>query len=191
MVGTISPLVKAATADSYRALFAYALGSLGAAALVGSVLGLLGATLGTSWSQDHLIIGALALMLGLAEAMHACERWSPFGRQTEQAWRSWGSTAAAFLWGADIGNGITTRINHCSQWLLFVGALTSGAAALGAALLVVSGVGRLILVISGGLLLRHHQTGAVATALIERRRLWNLYHVALLVFVALSLAIGM
>lgn len=57
-------------------------------------------------------------ILGTSTGVFRPRRIGP-ARQTNPVWpRTFGWTAAAFLWGLDLGSGLTTQSTYTSYWLL-------------------------------------------------------------------------
>jgi hypothetical protein len=149
--------------------------------LVGGGLGLVG---GLALPGD---VGFAAALLGLAVAAIAIARelglvaipLPQLGRQTEGMWaKSYGFTAAALLWGLDLGLVFTTWLTLSGVWVLAVVAFVVGKAWFGAALFAGYWLGRALSVWVAPLLMeRATDTPRLLATLYEQRRLFRASHV--------------
>ncbi|MGH2559551.1 MAG: hypothetical protein ACRDJH_10835 [Thermomicrobiales bacterium] len=136
---------------------AYTLAGGMASALVGALLGWLGAVLLPGQ------IGGLGLLAAIAVAALALARelgWlavplPQFRRQTRDVWgKVFPRTLAAAFWGIDVGLVFTTWLTFSGMWLLLVVVILVGEPGFGAALFVVHWFGRALSVWTAPWLLR-------------------------------------
>jgi hypothetical protein len=80
-----------------------------------------------------------------------------FRRQTHKTWRSrYGPVRAAWLWGLDLGSGLTTLVLYAGYWLLPVAIVLRGAVGYGAAVLGLFACGRVVAIGGVSWALRPH-----------------------------------
>src|SRR6266545_7952218 len=119
MIGSITPLVQEAivTKRWLSSVLAYAVGSVLASAFVGVVLGAIGGVVHPAvWGW--IAVALTAVLIGAMEWGLIPKPPLLVKRQTKMGWRlAMGHARAAFWWGADIGNGLTTAANYHSFWL--------------------------------------------------------------------------
>ncbi len=135
MIGQITPLVQGGS--SHKPVVAHVAGGLIGGALAGVWWGLLGILVSTSLtslvssvptSSVAVLVGALCLAAGVVDL--GLVRARPFARFSRQTPRSWlcvfGGVGAAFAWGFDLAQGVTTQITYASIALVPALALLSG-----------------------------------------------------------------
>jgi cytochrome c biogenesis protein CcdA len=172
---------------------AYTLAGLSTSALVGAGLSLIGRT---SFHGGFDLSGA---SVALAVALIAIAREGGFvafplpqlGRQTAGIWaKSPGGTAAAILWGLDLGLVVTTWLNFSGVWLLATVAFLGAEPLLGAALFAAYWFGRALPVWIAPLFMETPtDTPELLANLDARRQLFRVIHVAGLVGTALILLV--
>jgi hypothetical protein len=150
--------------------------------LLGAGLGLAGAL---ALPKD---VGLPAGLLGLGIASLALARelgvvaipLPQIGRQTQGMWaKSYGFTAAALLWGLDLGLVFTTWLTLSGAWVLALAAFLVGEPVFGAALFGAYWLGRALSVWVGPLLMeRATDTPGLLATLYAERRLFRASHVA-------------
>lgn len=135
MVETIGPMVDEAGRRGSRVRAGHVLGgSLGGAAAGGSAA-LFGALLGAGGVERvrWVLVALAALALAYDLATHG--RRLGLSRQTPMAWRhSMSPGIASFLYGVDLGTGLSTRIYFASYLVALVTAGMSGNVLAGAAI---------------------------------------------------------
>lgn len=135
MIGQIGPLVQAGSGR--RLLVAHIFGGISGGATSGLVLGTLGSIVVGITAIFGLPVGgavpwvvAAIGIFGIAVDLTIVTPKFAFQRQTPQSWEcALGSTGAAFMWGADLGTGITTRLPRYS--LLALIAIAFGSTPIG------------------------------------------------------------
>jgi cytochrome c biogenesis protein CcdA len=153
MIGEISPLVKAAGRRTwFAAVVSHSLGATGSAALLGGALGAIGVSLAL---HDFLPVASVGGVVLLGAALRdarlislplpSLERQTPhwFKTQFAPTWRS-------FLWGADLGQGWTTRIAFTSFYALTLIALLQPEVATSVMVVAAFGLGRSLPVFAAG-----------------------------------------
>lgn len=183
MIGSITPLVQEAlvTPRWLKAAIAYTFGSVLSAATVGLALGVLGAFLQPPtwawWSVVAVALFAVAVESGLLPRPVPLLK-----RQTRQAWRRrMGPTTAAFWWGVDLGNGLTTVANYRTFWVFALASFVMANPIASLILYTAYGFGRAGLVWSGPLLeARSRATGVdLAIVLGRNSERWHRVHAAI------------
>lgn len=179
MIGTITPLVQGAAGRSRwtSAIVLYGVGSLVASASLGAILGVLGKVLELPLHVSVIVLATLAIFLALRE-LGVLDFPAPrFSRQTRKQWfLVGGAERAAFLWGLDLGFGLSTTRVFSSFWLLPVGALLLADPLAGALVMGSYGLGRTLLVATGPLLPRGPETTAFLADLMRSERQWHRLH---------------
>lgn len=122
---------------------------LAASALVGCVLGGVGADLGVP--TDGLGVFVCLALLGAVVAARefgvVSFRWPQPRRASADIWaKRWGHERASILWGLDIGSFFTTWFTFSGAWWLVALAFASGGPGLGAALYAAYWMGRALTV---------------------------------------------
>jgi hypothetical protein len=174
-------------------VLAYTLAGSLASAFVGALFGFIGELLsapllGNLGILPALVIGPIAIAREL--------RWISFPlpqlkRQTKDIWgKTLPGTAAAVLWGLDLGLIFTTWLTFSGAWLLAVVAALVGAPAFGAALFVIYWLGRAVSVWIAPLLMPDaNATSRVMDGLNRQYRLFQRIHVLGLVWSMIVLII--
>ena len=111
-------------------------------------------------------------------------------RQTRKAWRiRHGPISAAFMWGMDLGLGLSTRINFVSYSILASGCFLIADPAHGAIIISGYGLGRTLVIASGPLIVHaasHQRRGlALGHALFQSESAWHRLHACTLCMVGL------
>lgn len=145
MVETITPVVHGGSARRYW--FSVALHTLGAAlaaALLGAVVGGVGALAGAPWGRAGLVVvAAVALVYAAREGFHLPIPLPDRHDQVPDWWRTFYSPGvAAFLYGAGLGAGFLTFLTFGTYVAVVAGAIASGSPLVGAALCIPFGVMR-------------------------------------------------
>lgn len=188
MIGSITPLVRRAHGARRwsQAALAYALGTMLSSTTVGAALGWLGARLAVDPQLAAVAVITIAALLLLAEIGVLPIPTVIWRRQTVKSWRQRGGPArSAFMWGLDIGAGLTTRVTYRSLWGLLALCFIFGSPLLGAIIMASYGAGRIVLVLSGPLLLRARELDAAILAITLPARPWHAVHAWALLAVAL------
>lgn len=200
MIGSITPLIRGASVGRRQwggAILAYATGSLLTSTIAGALLGAVGRLAGGPWYWNRPALIALSFMLALVEAtprpnrlaMSLALTW----RQTSKLWRMrHGPIKAAFLWGADLGSGITTRVNFTSYWLLLIACFALAHPMTGMFLMGGYGIGRVIELSTGPFVDRIADGAsdvAPGQALIRGEGSWHYVHAGILCAAGLALMI--
>lgn len=176
-----------------RNVTAYTLAGAATSLFIGASLGSVGMMLGLGHAGTEGIAAALvvATIAGARELGWKAIPLPQLGRQTEGTWdRLFGSTAAAVLWGLDLGLFATTWLTFAGAWLIPILALLSGSAALGALLFIVYWLGRAVSVwIAPAFMRTGTDTSHMMNALEESRRVVQLVHVAGLAWAIAILAV--
>jgi hypothetical protein len=98
-------------------------------------------------------IGVFALWVLLVGFDVVSEHRLGPARQTHPAWaRRFGRVQAAFLWGLDLGTGLTTQSTYVGYWLLPLAVLAAGQPAVGLAAYLVFSLTRSAPVVLGPIL---------------------------------------
>ena len=145
MVETITP-AGCGSRHRYRvALALFSVGAIGAAAALGALLGLAGASLDRSWTVP--VLAVLALVAGLREWGVLRVPLPGAHRQVPERWRrEWPLGAWSLAYGAGLGAGIFTHQVVASFWVACAGAIAIGDPAWSAACLALFGAGRALMV---------------------------------------------
>jgi hypothetical protein len=136
MVETIGPMVDEARRKGPLVRAAHVVGGLVGGAALGGLAGLVGSLVGTAGLSSTarsvlLVASVMALVYDLAT--HG--RRMGLGRQTPIGWRSrFSPTVASFLYGLDLGTGITTRLYFASYLVAVLAAAIAGEVWIGAAI---------------------------------------------------------
>ena len=125
MVETITP-AGCGSRHRYRvALALFSVGAIGAAAALGAVLGLAGASLDRSWTLP--VLAVLALVAGLREWGVLRVPLPGAHRQVPERWRrEWPLGAWSLAYGAGLGAGIFTHQVVATFWVACAGAIAIG-----------------------------------------------------------------
>lgn len=135
----------------------HTLGGMVAGTGAGALIGLAGGYLpqATSTAVDGLILGVLGLALGLRELGFLPLRIPQVPRQTTKTWfLRFGPVQAPFLWGLDLGSGLTTYVRYGGYWLLPAAVLLRGGVWYGGAVLGLFALGRVGAVVVASLGMR-------------------------------------
>lgn len=134
----------------------------------------------------------LAVMLALQELGDIRRFRMRYARQTNPRWRSWQSPwRGAFLWGVDLGIGITTQRPYGSIWPFMLLIALQPSAVASAAAGAMFGLGRSGPVWLGPRLARKVSSADLVTQLVATSERWRTLHGALLLLlgaVALRMA---
>lgn len=159
------------------AVLLYGLGSILASASLGAMLGLAGGLFTILMAVSTAVLAILAAGLALRELGIPRRARPGFARQTRKSWfLVYGRNWAAFLWGLDLGSGLTTIRVFSSFWLLPAGALLVADPVVGSLVYGSYGVGRTLLVASGRFLPRRAATTAFLGNLLRSERRWHVMH---------------
>lgn len=145
MVETITPVVHGGSSRRYWSSVAlHTLGATLAAALLGVVLGGLGALVGAPWGRAGLVaVAVVALVYAAREGLHLPVPLPDRHAQVPDWWRTFYSPrVAAFLYGAGLGAGFFTFLSFGTYVAVIAGAVVSGSPLMGAALCTPFGVVR-------------------------------------------------
>ena len=145
MVETITPVVHGGSSRRYwLSVFLHTLGATLSAALVGAVLGGIGALAGAPWGRAGLIVVAVvALLYAAREGLRLPIPLPDRHAQVPDWWRTFYSPGvAAFLYGAGLGAGFFTFLSFGTYVAVVAGAVASGSPLVGAALCIPFGVMR-------------------------------------------------
>lgn len=94
-----------------------------------------------------MLLSGLSAVLALHEFYWLRLPIPQLHRQTSKWWRTrFGAVGAAWLWGLDLGSGLTTIVTFSGYWILVLAALSSGEAWYGGLILGMFGVSRAIVV---------------------------------------------
>jgi len=149
--------------------------------LLGAGLGLVGAlTLPDDMAVPAGLLGLAVATVAMARELGVVAVPLPqLGRQTQGMWaKSYGFTAAALLWGLDLGLVFTTWLTLSGAWVLALAAFLVGKPLFGAALFGAYWLGRALSVWVGPLLMeRATDTPRLLATLYDRRRLFRAAHV--------------
>ncbi|MDQ3957270.1 MAG: hypothetical protein M3273_02990 [Actinomycetota bacterium] len=129
MAETITPAVHGGRRSPYLAASAlHIAGATLSAALLGAVLGGLGAALSAPWDTvTPLAVAAVALLYLAREALGVPVPLPDRKRQVPEWWRTFFSPAvAAFLYGAGLGVGFLTYLSFGTFAAVTAGALAAG-----------------------------------------------------------------
>ena len=184
MVETLTP-AGCGSRQRYRlALALFALGAIGAAAMLGAALGVAGSVLDRD--QALVVVGVLALMAAAREAGILRIPVPGLRRQVPERWRrEWPLGGWSLGYGAGLGLGLLTHQTVSSFWIAAAGSLALGDPALSAACLAPFGLGRALMVAlptRGG-----RDPSRAVGRLAERRRLLRPANVAALLASAVAL----
>lgn len=179
MVGTILPIGHGERQQGRFAIspWFHAFGAVGGAALLGSLLGALGAMLplpilSTSRSVVMLVAtGLVGLLYSLRELALAPVPAPQFQRQVPAKWRLLlRPQIAALLYGLGLGIGVATRITVTTFYIVAFWALLGGSPARGALTMAAFGLGRALPVVGLGRWLR---TGAETLRFVQTANGWE------------------
>lgn len=151
MIGEITPLVKVAGRRTWiAAVSAHIIGAAGSGALLGAMLGGLGTAVRGSFVPGVMVASAL-LASSLRDAGLTPVRLPSVDRQTPR-WLASHFTPVwtALLWGADLGQGWTTRVLFAGYYGLVLWAILAGDVASAAVVLAAYGLGRALPVLVAG-----------------------------------------
>jgi hypothetical protein len=147
MLGSITPLGERGRGSRWwLTVTAYLVGSLAGGALLGWMVGAIGAALGAGSAAvaTRLVVLAGALVIGLALDLHVAGlRLPTIHRQVEEEWRGryrgwvWG-----FAFGFQLALGVVTIVTTSTVYVTWLAAGLSGAAGGGAAIGAVFGLAR-------------------------------------------------
>jgi hypothetical protein len=165
-------------------VIAYTAAGAATSALVGSILGVLGAVVLPSqgWLAGYLVLGAVAALAIARELVGPSIPVPQLRRQTPGIWaKTHGSTASAILWGLDLGLIFTTWFTFSGAWFVVALAVASGQAAFGAIVVLAYWLGRALSVWVAPLMMpTATATPALLAALGAEHRLFKIVHVAAL-----------
>lgn len=124
------------------AVIAFALGALASSAILGFLLGLVGAMIPPLAPLAFgVVVAVAAAVLGLADFGRAGLRTPTLRRQTRAHWFwRFGTTRASFLWGLDLGAGITTIRVASLYWVVLLVVVLIGTPLTGALVLASYGI---------------------------------------------------
>jgi len=145
MVETITPVGHGGRTKSYWLTVAlHALGATLAAALLGFVLGAVGALLRAPWEGAGVVaIAVIAVMYAVREGFGLKVPLPDRHAQVPQWWRDFFSPSlSSFLYGAGLGVGFFTFLQFGTFVVVATGALVSGNAVIGALLCIPFGLTR-------------------------------------------------
>ena len=151
MAETITPVVHGGKRKPYLvAALLHVAGSTLAAALLGLVLGGIGAALRAPWGPATAVaVGGTALVYFVREAFRLPVPLPDRKRQVPEWWRTFFSAGvAAFLYGAGLGVGFLTYLSFGTFAAVMAGAVASGNALTGALLCVPFGLSRALAVVA-------------------------------------------
>lgn len=155
MIGEITPLVQAAGRRTWsKAAIAHVAGAASSAAFLGLLLGSAGLLLGLDRSMPGtgVLIGATLLACSLRDAGVTRVRLPSLHRQTPRWFRAQFTPIwYGLLWGADLGQGWTTRILFTGYYGLVLWAVLSADPRAAALVLGAYGLGRVLPVLVAGL----------------------------------------
>jgi hypothetical protein len=145
MVETITPAGCGSRHRHRIALAVFSVGAIAAAAGLGALLGLAGASLDRSWTVP--VFAVLALLAGLREWGVLRLPLPGAHRQVPERWRrEWPLGAWSLAYGAGLGAGIFTHQVVASFWVACAGAIAVGDPAWSAACLALFGAGRALMI---------------------------------------------
>ena len=195
-MGALTPLGKVAGGRPRWLVnvAAYTLAGLATSAYVGAVLG----ALGSSFVPDGIRRFGLAIAVGLAGvAIARGFGWTSFAlprvrRQTRDVWgKRFDGTAAATLWGMDVGLAFTTRFTFSGLSVLTAVAVAAGSPGFGAVIFVALWLGRALPPWMGPLLLPDaNATPQFLDSIDRQRALFRRIHLVGLSLLAASLLIA-
>src|SRR3712207_5968206 len=144
MAETITPVVHGGRRRPYLVAAAlHVAGATVSAALLGAVLGGLGALARAPWEVTPLVVAAGAAPYFLREAVALPIPLPDRKRQVPEWWRTFYSPAvAAFLYGAGLGVGFLTYLSYGTFAVVMAGAVASGDPAAGAFVCAAFGLAR-------------------------------------------------
>jgi hypothetical protein len=179
MVETITPVVHGGRARWARAVVLHALGATVTAVLFGAALGAVGSRLGAPWGRaGAIVVAGLALVYALGELPRASVAVPQLRRQVPDWWRTYfGTSVAAFLYGAGLGVGFLTFLTHGTLVVVAAAALAIGDPLVGAVVVGVFGLARGAAVVISRSIASEEDGVAVLDELVgrsdDRRRLAN------------------
>jgi hypothetical protein len=145
MVETITPVVHGGSRRRYWLSVAlHALGATLSAALIGALLGGVGALAGAPWGRAGLVaVAVVAVVYAAREGLRLPIPLPDRHAQVPDWWRTFYSPGvAAFLYGAGLGAGFFTFLSFGTYVAVVAGAVASGSPVIGAALCIPFGVMR-------------------------------------------------
>ena len=201
MIGAITPLAQNKSGSRRRwmsVVLAYTMGSLITSMILGGLLGFAGRTFGGPWSWGRTAIIGIALGLAIVELSPHPNRMTIIlaltWRQTKKTWRDrYGPAFASFLWGIDLGSGLTTRVNFVSYWLVVCTSFLLSDPIYGILLMGGYGFGRAVEVATGSLFNQveeDHLDIQLGLDLIQSEFAWHRLHAAVLVLASGILLLG-
>ena len=127
-------------------LTAHSLGIMTSAIVLGALLGAFGAAFGHLEQRlAALMISAIGVPLAARDIGAIRFPIPQLQRQTQKTWRHrFGPLMSAWLWGLDLGSGLTTLVNYAVYWILPLAAILRGDVVYGSVLLGLFGVGRTV-----------------------------------------------
>lgn len=155
-MGAITPLVQRNRGMKYRLWAGFASGALTSAIVAGIVFGVIGTIVPGETSS--LQFGALITLTGLLLIVASSHRLPltvpQVHRQTRKSWGHRRPTGAAtWMWGLDIGSGLTTFVHFGGYWLLPFAVVATGGVVYGTAVMGAFGLGRLLAYVAASRLL--------------------------------------
>lgn len=159
---------------------------------VGGAIGIVGQLAGGPWQWERQALVGLSFGLAVVEAYPRPNRLASVlaltWRQTSKRWRiRHGPIKAAFLWGADLGLGITTRVNFVSYWLLLAAGFACANPTSGMILMSGYGIGRVIELATGPMIDHATDRVTLGQALVRSEDSWHRLHACTLCAVGLLL----
>jgi len=126
------------------------------ALFAGTLLGLASSVTGRiSPRLTAIVIGALGVLLSARDVGVLHFPIPQLRRQTNPVWRHrFGPTWAAWLWGLDLGSGLTTLVSYAAYWLLPIAVILRGEVWYGAGVFGLFGFGRALWTVAAALNLR-------------------------------------
>lgn len=181
MIDTIGPMVDEARRRGVLVRIAHVLGGVTGGAVIGTGVALLGLALGTEGmegSTRNVVIGLATIALVYDLFTHG--RRLGMSRQTPIGWRDrFSPPLAAFLYGADLGTGASTRIYFASYLVGLTAAAVSAAPLVGAVIGAGFGLARATTVVIVGR--RAFASPTLVDDVAERRRLIEALNAAAIV----------
>jgi hypothetical protein len=184
MVETFTPAVCGSRRRQWLALTGFAIGAIGASALIGAVLGAIGAALGT---QLSLVAAGLALAAAAREAGLVSFPLPQLRRQVPERWRFELPVAVWSVgYGAGLGAGFLTFQPVATFWVACAAAVALASPLAAALCFAAFGAGRAVMTVWPR---RGHEDATSAVeGLVRRRRLLLAANVSVLLICAALLA---
>ncbi len=198
MVGTMAPVVYGGEGSESRrrwliAISLYIVSLLGAAIILGSLLGMVGEMLPLGSGRNTwgtALISLLSLLYALHELRAVRLPYPEFKRQVQAEWRyRFHPYITSMLFGVQLGLGHATYVTVASLYIVTVATVIYGSPLLGAILFGLFGLGR------AGLLLplawhaqTYHKVYQISTSLIATKLLVHLCNGSVLAFSGAYLA---